>query len=154
MKYFIRVIKYFIYFSVILCLVLGVLTLLGLVEGNLNAIFRNGATDLIKIALIFLVISAVYPRVGFVSRSCKAEGDWSSIALIVKTYLEDRSLEVESEEENKLSFRQRTAIGKLSRMYEDRITVIKEGDTLTMEGPRKDVIRFCMGIDYLLNKEE
>ncbi len=154
MKYFIRAIKYFIYFSIILCLTLGVLYLLGFIEGNLDAIFRHGTADLGKIAIIFALISAVYPKVGFVERSCKAEDEWDRIAPVIKKYFEERSFVVESEAENKLVVRQRSFIGKLSRMYEDRITITKDQDTLKMEGQRKDVVRFCMGVDYLLNKDE
>lgn len=154
MKYFIRTIKYFIYFCVILGITLGVLYLLGFVDGSLDTIFRNGSADLIKIAAIFAVISAVYPKVGFIERTCKAEDDWNIISPKIRQYFEERSYELESETDNQFTFRQRTFIGKLSRMYEDRIVVTKDQDTLTMDGPRKDVVRFSMGIDYLLNKDK
>ncbi len=154
MKYFIRAFKYFLYFSVILCLTLGILYLLGFIEGNLDTIFRHGAADLGKIAAIFAVISAVYPKVSFIQRTCKADDEWDKIAPVIKKYFEERSFVLESEAENKLTFRQRSFIGKFSRMYEDRITITKDENILTMDGQRKDVVRFCMGIDYLLNKDK
>ena len=42
MKYFVRAVKYFIYFSLLTTLIVGALVLIGAVEGNINAIFEDG----------------------------------------------------------------------------------------------------------------
>ena len=46
MKYIVRVLKYFVFITVVMALILFVLSLLGIVEKDVNAMFRNGWNSL------------------------------------------------------------------------------------------------------------
>ena len=50
-----------------------------------------------------------------------------------------------------MSFR-KTGISRLTRMYEDRITLSAKGGTVEIEGMRKDVVRLAMGLESLFRR--
>ena len=68
MKYLIRSVKYFFYFSIVCSLIITILVLIGAVEGNVNAIFEEGYKSVFKIAIFFLLVASVYPKLGFINR--------------------------------------------------------------------------------------
>ena len=69
--------------------------------------------------------------------------------------MKERRYELEEENGNMLSFRIKGIAGKLSKMYEDRITITRTLDGYYMEGLRKDVLRLASGLEYkFLNKED
>ena len=49
MKYIVRAIKYFFYFSILLIIILSVLVLAHVVDGNIETMFRNGYNSLWQI---------------------------------------------------------------------------------------------------------
>ena len=67
-KYLIRSIKYFFYFAIIVALMVGALILVGAVEGNIDTIFRGGWNSIWKMAILFAVVAAIYPKLGFIKR--------------------------------------------------------------------------------------
>lgn len=154
MKYLIRSIKYFIYFSVICALIVSALVLIGAVEGDINAIFSEGYGSIGKIALFFAAVAAVYPKVGFISRSICSDKEWQDIRNEVIGYMKERGYELESENAGTVTFRCRSIAGKLSKMYEDRLTMTKTGEGFQLEGLRKDVMRLAMGLEHRLFPQE
>ncbi len=148
MKYLIRAIKYFIYFSVICALIIAVLILTGMAEGNIDTIFRNGAADIWKIAGLFLLISAIYPKVGFIVRNCKVEGGLDAREAEITAFMEEHAYRKEKAETGKVTYRRRSPFTRLTRMYEDRITLVEEDGEVYVEGLRKDVVRIAMGLEY------
>ena len=56
-KYAIRAVKYFFYFTFLLALFLTVLVLAGVVEGNIETMFRGGYRSLLSIAIMFICVS-------------------------------------------------------------------------------------------------
>lgn len=151
MKYFIRALKYFVYFSLMFIIIMAVLVLTGAAEGNISTMFKGGYSALWKIAAIFLAVSAVYPRVGFVKREIGVNGEWGPAADAIKNYMAGKEYVFEKETEDTLTFRHRGGLSKLARMYEDRITVTRQFGGATVEGLRKDVVRLSMGLENLLN---
>ena len=53
MKYIVRAIKYFFYFSILCAAMVTVLALIGAVEGNIDSIFQEGYRSVGKIAIFF-----------------------------------------------------------------------------------------------------
>lgn len=154
MRYVIRAVKYFVYICIICALMLGILIVIGAAEADINTLFVGGYSSLWKIALLFAAVSAIYPKLGFIKRDASAAGSWNEIKGEVKDAIEERGFVFEKEEGESMTFRFRGFMGKLSRMFEDRITVTPSFGGVTVEGPRKDVIRICSSIERALFKEE
>ena len=55
MKYLVRALKYFVYLFIILALLIAVLVLTKVVDGNLSTMFVNGTDSLWQIALVMAV---------------------------------------------------------------------------------------------------
>ena len=140
MKYLIKSIKYFIYFSLMCSVIVGALVLIGAVEGNIDSIFSEGNTSVGKIAIFFAIVAAVYPKVGFINRDIASEKDWEDMKQTAVEFMKERQYDLESETEDTVTFRFRGAIGRLSKMYEDRLTLKKTAYGYQMEGLRKDVM--------------
>lgn len=147
MKYIVRVIKYFIYVCVLMTLILWILSLLHIVEGNVETMFRDGYKSIGYIALMFLAVSSLYPRFGFTKRGTVIQGAYSEIRGGVINYMESKGYRLESEEDENLTFRLRSPLARLTRMLEDRITMSRELPGYTIEGPTKDVVRISYGLE-------
>ena len=147
MKYTIRAIKYFFYFAILTTVLITILVLIGAVENDINAIFDGGTESLWKIALFFAAVAAVYPKVGFMTRKVDVNRDWQEIREEALDFFNERRYELESETADKITFRIKGLQGKLSKMYEDRVTVTKVLDGYEFEGLRKDVLRLATGFE-------
>ena len=153
MKYLIRSVKYFIYFSLMCTVIVSVLVLIGAVEGDINSIFEEGYTSIGKIAIFFALVAAVYPKVGFIKRDISSDKEWSVIRADVIGYMKERQWELESESDGIATFRIRGAAARLSKMYEDRITLTRSVGGYQMEGLRKDVMRLATGLEHRLDSQ-
>lgn len=147
MKYTIRAIKYFFYFAFFATAIILALVFIGIVEADINAIFEHGYDDLWKIALFFGVVAALYPNVAFINRQVTVDGERNTVKEDIKRFLEDRHYDLESEDAEGMTFRIHGLAGKLSKMYEDRITIRWNSDGFTMEGLRKDILRLATGLE-------
>lgn len=154
MKYLIRSIKYFFYFALLTTLIITALVMTGLAEGNIDDLFRGGYSAIWKIALFFVLVAAVYPKVGFICRSVPAQGSWNDIREAVISFMKERQYDLETEDGQSVTFRHRGALNKLTRMYEDRITLTLTEEGFAMEGLRKDVFRLATGLEYRLNPQQ
>lgn len=151
MKYFIRSVKYFFSIIVIMAVILGILVLIGAAEADISTMFRNGYDSLWQIALIFAVISAIYPKFGFAEKEAMFPGSWNENKEKIAVYMESRSYAIEHEEEGKMTFRHKGVFSRLSRIYEDRIIISSQFAGVSVEGLRKDVFRIAAGLEYNLN---
>ena len=154
MKYTIRAIKYFFYFSIITTAIVLALVLIGAVEGDINEIFEGGYKALWKIAAFFAVIAAVYPKVGFIRREVPLRREWAEVREDTISYFRDRRYILESENGDTVTFRCKDVASRVSKMYEDRITLKVTPEGYEMEGLRKDVLRLAAGWEHCLSPEE
>lgn len=148
MKYLIRAVKYFIYFFLLTTVIVTVLVLIGAVEGNIDSIFNGGTDALWKIALFFALVSAVYPKLGFINRDIPVDRDLDQIRDEIVGFFRERRYELESETPDRLTFRIRGIGGRISKMYEDRIILTRRPGGYEMEGLRKDVLRIATGFEH------
>lgn len=153
MRYFIRSVKYFLYFSLLTTVIILALVLLGAVEGDINTIFEGGYSALWKIAIFFAVIAAVYPKFGFVSRKLETTGDWDTVKETAKTYFQEKTLRLEEEGADFVSFRRRSPFERLTKMYEDRIILRKTDEGYVLEGLRKEVFLYAAGLEHNLKTD-
>lgn len=154
MKYIIRSIKYFFYFALLTTLIICALVMTGLAEGDIDTMFRGGSSAIWKMALFFVAIAAVYPKVGFITRRISTDKNWNDIRNETVSFMKERDYDLETEENGKITFRHRGTIDKLKRMYEDRITITAKEDGFEMEGLRKDVFRFAANLEYRMNPQQ
>lgn len=153
LKYIVRAIKYFFYFSIIMIVIMSILVLAHVVDGNIETMFRDGYNSLWEIGLMFAAVSAVYPVFGFVKKYAVIPGEYSEIRPTVIKYMESKGYRLEHEEGENMTFRNRLFINKLSRMYEDRITFTRELGGFSVEGLRKDTIRIIYGLENEFRSE-
>ena len=154
MKYIIRSIKYFFYFALLTTLIICALVMTGLAEGDIDTMFRGGSSAIWKMALFFVAIAAVYPKVGFITRRISTDKNWNDIRNETVSFMKERDYDLETEENGKITFRPRGTIDKRKRMYEDRITITAKEDGFEMEGLRKDVFRFAANLEYRMNPQQ
>lgn len=146
MKYIVRAIKYFFYFAFFATAIILALVFIGLVEGDINAIFENGTEDLWKITAFFALVAAVYPNLAFITRQMPMDEDRDAAKERIKAHMLERRYVLESETAEGMTFRFHPLAGKLSKMFEDRITIRWNEEGYTMEGLRKDVLRLAAGL--------
>lgn len=153
MKYFIRAVKYFFYFAFLTTAIVLVLVATGMASSDINELFEGGYNALWKMAIFFAIVGAVYPKLGFISRKIYVQKSKDEIRDAAVEYMSERSYGFESETSDSMTFRYRGTIGRLTRMYEDRIILTRTEDGYIMEGLRKDVMRLATGLEYRLNPD-
>lgn len=146
-KYIVRAVKYFFYFSIIMTLILTALVCAGIVEGSIETMFKDGYRSLVQIAIMFGCVAAVYPIFGFVRKDASIAGEYQSIRGTIVEFMEEHGYVLEKEEDENLSFRSRSIVKRILRMYEDRITLTRNLGGYEVEGLRKDTIRLIYGLE-------
>ena len=154
MKYLIRSVKYFFYFATLTTLIISVLVFIGAVEGDINSIFEDGVNSIWKIAAFFVLVAAVYPKFGFVTRKIETTADWDTVKGTAKAYFLEKPFKLESETADCVTFRRRDIISRLTKMGEDRISLSRTDDGFILEGLRKDVFLYATGLEYSLPKKD
>lgn len=150
MKYIIRALKYFVFITVVMALILSVLSLAGVVPKGIDAMFRNGWNSVWQIALMFLAVSAIYPRFGFCKRGLVLRGSYGDIRPGLVRFMAEHGYEVGKEEGENLSFRRKGFFPRLVKLlFEDRITFERDRAGFYVEGRTKDVVRIVSGLEHL-----
>lgn len=147
MQYIRRAVKSFFYFLSILVIILAILVALGMVEANLETMFRNGYDSIWQIAILLLLFAIAYPFFGFMSKETIVPGSYEEIRQGVIDFMDSRGYVLEKEDGENMTFRLRSKVNRMSRMFEDRITLTRSITGFTMEGLRKDVVRLCYGLE-------
>ena len=147
MKYAIRAVKYFFYIVIIVAIMFGILMAVGYLDTDINSLFKNGYNSLWQIAIVFALLSALYPSFGFMKKDVIVPGEYNEIRPIVIKAMEERGYSLESEEGENLTFRRNGGLSRLTRMLEDRITLTSDITGFQMEGLRKDVVRLVYAIE-------
>ncbi len=149
MKYFIRSVKYFFHFVLLMTAIILVLIFIGAVEGNINEIFDEGYKSLWKIAVFFVIIAAIYPKFAFINRKLDVDTDWETLKNTAVTYFSERRFTVETEEDGRITFRRIGLGARIAKKGEDRITITKTEEGYFLEGLRKEVYIFCTGLESI-----
>ena len=75
MRYLVRAVKYFFWFSIIFVLIMVVLVLLGLAGGSPDQMFRDGWKSVAYIVALFAAVAAFYPKFGFITKELEIPGE-------------------------------------------------------------------------------
>lgn len=153
MKYIIRAVKYFVYICVIVMIVLAILVACGFVSSDINVMFKNGWKSVEMILLMFACVSAFYPHFGYTKRRATVCGDPAELRDGIVKLMDSRGYVLESEDDEKYTFRIKSILNRITRVFEDRIT-IEKGIGLYVEGLSKDVTRIVYALEYQFPKQE
>ncbi len=142
MKYLIRAVKYFAAFCV---LYLGVVWLSTATTKELDlsvwdyvaATFATTRGQLLGAAVV--VLSACYPRFGFVTRRVECDMQQERDYLMQLFALAGFSLK--SESEGRMAFRADNFLSRLTMLFEDEIVVEQHGQWIDVSGNRRGVAK-------------
>lgn len=154
MKYFLRAVKYFLGICILFTLIIGALMLARVVSTDINVLFRAGWKSVGLIALMFLCVSAVYPKFGYVRRHASVPGEDAEMRPAVKEFFQGRGYVLENETSEQMTFRSGSTWHRIMTFGEDRITVTPEFGGYGVEGLGRDIVRLISGLEYKLRARE
>ena len=144
MKYLVRALKYFVQISLIMTLIIIALMLSGLISKDINVAFQKGWTSVGYIALMFAGVSAFYPLFGYTKRRITAPGDPAEYHTLIREAFQDRGYIPDGEG----AFRSASTWQRISRLWEDRITVTPILGGFELEGLGRDLVRVAGSIEH------
>ena len=154
MRYLIRALKYLVYFAVIFFLIVGIVFLFSSQKAaglSFADLFKEGSLP--KIALFFVAVSALYPKLSFYRKELYLNGDFTKYAEMVDDVMQKLDYVREKKEDGCVTYIKKNAYARLTRMYEDRVTFETAGNPIHVEGYRKDLLRILSMINYRLRQE-
>ena len=154
MRYFIRALKYLVYFAIMFFIIVGIVYLFSSQKASgisFVELFKEGSLP--KIALFFVVIAAIYPKLSFYKKEIHLNGEFTKYAELFDEVMKTMDYELETKEPGCVTYRKKGAYARLTRMYEDRITFDTTGNPVIAEGYRKDLVRILSAIGYRLREE-
>ena len=154
MRYFVRAVKYLFAFCVLYVGIVWLSMATGHDMGvsvweQIAATFQTTRGQLLGLAVV--VLSAIYPRMGFITRrvECSMEEDSEQVmnAFALSGY------KLISEEEGRKVFRAAGVIDKLIMLFEDEIVAEQYGQWVEIKGIRRGVARVYYRLaTYMQNK--
>ncbi len=153
-KYIIRAIKYFIFISVLLVIILAILTAFNVVDGNPEVMFRNGYDSVWQIALMFGCVSAFYPMFGYMKKEAHAGGSYHELQPCLIEFMKSRKYQLVEENDETLKFVSTSFFKRLNSVFEDQITVKKVFAGFEFEGLRRDVVRLALGFENRVSRND
>ena len=159
MKYAIRAVKYFLYITLIFAVVIWLFSCWGhhklvLSFDEVLSSLTNGINSVWMILGVFAAVSCVYPLMGYMKRQLDFSGSIADMRDAICAFMDERGYIFEKETEDSISFRLRSPMNRLTRTYEDRVTISQSARGLEMEGIRKDVVRLAMGLETRMGSRE
>ncbi len=146
MRYFIRAAKYFVQLLVILSLIIAILMVAKVVESDLSKIFVNGYDSLWQIAILMMVFSALYPRLGYARREAVIGGPDEEVYPVLERVMMAHGYSREQRTDGKICYRKAAFGDRLTRLWEDRITVDRIATGFGLEGYNRDVVRLVNSV--------
>lgn len=154
MKYFIRSVKYLVYFTV-MCGIILVLTFHFSVKPEgltlMDMLLVDGS--IYKMLIFFVAVAAICPALGFQKKEVYVSNFKEHKKEIIELF-ENANYVVASESATTISFKLRNPFLRLLRICEDYVTIDFSGNPILMEGLRKDILRFSRGIEYICRENE
>lgn len=154
MKYFVRSVKYLVYFT-LMCGIILVLTFHFSVKPEgltlMDMLMVDGS--IYKMLAFFVAVAAIYPALGFQKKPLYVSNLKEHRKELVELF-ENTNYVVASESATSISFKLRNPFLRLMRLFEDTITIDFSDNPVIIEGLRKDVLRFSRGIEYICREGE
>ena len=154
MRYLIRALKYLLYFAIIFFLMVGIIYLFSSQKAaglTFVDLFKEGSLP--KIALFFVLVSAIYPYLSFQKKELYLNGPFTNYAEMVDEVMQSLDYVKEDTEAGSVSYIKRSGYARLTRMYEDRVTFSTADNPVIVEGYRKDLLRILSLLNHRIRQE-
>ena len=154
MRYLIRALKYLLYFAIIFVLMVGIIYLFSSQRAaglSFADLFKEGSLP--KIMLFFVAVAALYPYLSFQKKELYLNGPFTNYAEMIDEVMQSLDYVPEKKEADCVTYVKRSAYGRLTRMYEDRITFFTTDNPVIVEGYRKDLLRIFSLINHRVRQE-
>ena len=155
-KYLYRALKSYIYFLIVLIVIVSILVLItpeysfDMIFKNEGGIFRENSWP--KILAMFGVLALIYPGITYVKKEVLIEGTFEEHRNQIIGVFENANYDCVREDDEKVYFRQRSALTRIMRLCEDEVSITKGEAPLILSGARKEIIRLASGILYATKK--
>lgn len=152
--YLMRAARYTLRIIILLCVVFAALYFLGMLdtggEGLLKALFLSKKGAILLVVLLFFALT--YPKWNFAEIVVRADLD-ADRERITEAFREYR-YSLSGVKDGVLTFRSDSPWKRFSSMFDDTITVSREGDGyIRLEGMRRDLPRVELRLNSLMNRE-
>lgn len=148
MKYLVRSLKYFLYLLIILALVIAALIVTGLVEADFETMFKNGYDSYWQIALVAAVLAALYPRMGYSTRTAHIYGEPADVKARLDHVMDLHGYRLSKDlGDEGLCYVRRSGLSRALKMWEDTLTCRITAPGVEIEGPTKDLVRIVSGLE-------
>jgi len=140
-NYFARAGRYILRLAVLLIIMLALMTLAGMSRGyGLSSyLFIFASTRGWFFLAFILTVGLLYPLFSFTKTEIKC--DISQKRESIVNAFANCNYAVETSEESKMTFRAKSFVRRLYYGFDDRITVVSDGQYITIEGLRRDIVR-------------
>lgn len=150
-QYLTRVVKYLVYLVIVFVLVIAIFSLTSKSSFSFSNLFREGTE--MQIVIFLLVMSVIYPFFGYERKKVYLNKSFTEDKTKILDAFERSRFEVESESGNTLSFRHKSFVVRMFRMFEDRIILDYSDNPIAIEGQRKEVYRIARMIEYAVRDD-
>ncbi|GAB1473844.1 hypothetical protein MASR2M69_12850 [Bacteroidota bacterium] len=150
-QYLTRVVKYLVYLVIVFVLVIAIFSLTSKSSFSFSNLFREGTE--MQIVIFLLVMSVIYPFFGYARKKVYLNKSFTEDKTKILDAFERSRFEVESESGNTLSFRHKSFVVRMFRMFEDRIILDYSDNPIAIEGQRKEVYRIARMIEYAVRDD-
>ncbi len=150
-RYFLRAIKYLLFVSILLSIIVLILFYTSEHSSNIMPwqLFEGKYSQLI---IFIIAISAIYPIFGYQKKEIIIGNSPDLIDEITRV-MKNYQYNEEKIDGNIVTYRHRSFVVKLFRQFEDRITItFKEDGFADIEGIRKDIVRISSALERELNQ--
>ena len=155
MRYVIRAVKYFVQVSLTMAIILLILMAAGLISTDINVAFQNGWRSVGIIAILFGVVSGIYPLFGYSKRMVDAKGEPGEHRAAIIDTMEEKGYKLEKEaDDGGLQFRLRSIPARIFRIWEDRVSIIPVLGGFQVEGLTRDITRIAGTLNYKLKQND
>ena len=151
-QYLIRFVKYVIYLGIILMAFLALIFYTSN-HGELTHFWQLiHPSNYWQVALFLVAFAAIYPFFGFVQRKVHLNRSFDQDRDALIEVILQAKYQIESDLDQKIVFRPKSAITRLMRMYEDRIILDYSDNPIVLQGMRRDVFRFSRSMEYIVRQ--
>lgn len=154
-RYLIRAVKYFLWLTVLFVVIFMLLNMTGTANAEAGQGFKAllNSSRGITMLVVIVVLSALYPRFGFVSRIVNADLHRNREA-IVRAF-SDSGFTLASEDGEHMSFKASMPGKKAMMLWEDTIVVTAVADgRVNIEGLRKEAVKAEFRLNSFVRNEE
>jgi len=146
-KYLIRVVKYLVYMAIVFFLIIAIFSLTTPERKiSYESLFRAGTGG--QLLVFFIVISFVYPLISFIKKRAYLSRSFSEDREKILKVFENSNYIIVAEDAKTITFRHKSQVTRLFRMYEDTVVVDYTDNPIVLVGMRKDVFRLARSIEY------